>query len=58
LEFDKMRWITDRIIEPTSWLAVGVGALVLSVIVPEGAFYFLLAAAATAAAGIIMRERG
>tara|TARA_R100000687_G_C6399997_1_gene141412 strand:- start:110 stop:277 length:168 start_codon:yes stop_codon:yes gene_type:complete len=53
-----MNWITDRIVEPTSWLAVGVGALVLSVAVPEGAFYFLVAAAATAAAGIIMRERG
>ena len=53
-----MKWITSRIVEPTSWLAVGVGALVLSVFIPQGALYFLIAAAATAAAGILMRERG
>ncbi len=53
-----MNWIRSRIVEPTSWLAVGVGALILSMIMPESAFYFLLAAAVMAAAGIIMRERG
>jgi hypothetical protein len=53
-----MEWVRNRIVEPTSWLAVGVGALVFSVAIPEGAFYFLLAAAVTAAAGILMRERG
>ena len=53
-----MKWIKDRITEPTSWLAVGVGALILSMVIPEGTFYFLLAAAVTAAAGAIMREKG
>ena len=52
-----MDWIRSRITEPTTWLAGGVGALVLSVAVPQGAFYFLVGAAVTAVVGAVLREK-
>ncbi len=53
-----MDWIKSRIIEPTTWLAVGVGAILLSSLMPQWSLYFMILAAATVAAGIIMKERG
>ena len=51
-------WVKGRIIEPTSWIAVGVGALILSMYIPAGGLYFLGAAAVTVVAGIFMKEQG
>lgn len=53
-----MDWIKDRIVEPTTWLAVGVGSILLSMVIPQGTEVFLIAAAGTVAAGIFMREKG
>ena len=51
-------WVVSRIVEPTSWIAVGVGAIVLSILVPVGAPYFLGIAGITAVAGMLMKEQG
>ena len=51
-------WVVSRIVEPTSWIAVGVGAIVLSMLVPVGAPYFLGIAGITAVAGMLMKEQG
>ena len=51
-------WVRDRVVEPTSWIAVGVGALILSMCIPAGGLYFLGAAAVTVVAGIFMKEQG
>tara|TARA_R110002124_G_scaffold227360_1_gene392609 strand:- start:209 stop:394 length:186 start_codon:yes stop_codon:yes gene_type:complete len=51
-------WVKNRIVEPTSWIAVGVGALILSMCIPVGGIYFLGAAAVTVVAGVIMKEQG
>jgi hypothetical protein len=54
-----MNWIKSRIVEPTSWLAVGVGAIVVSSVVPSSvAVWLMIAAAVTVAAGIILKEKG
>ena len=53
-----MKWIKDRIVEPTSWLAVGIGAIVLSMLIPQFAIVFMIIAAVTVAAGVIMKEKG
>ena len=53
-----MKWIKDRIVEPTSWLAIGIGAIVLSILIPKLAFTLMIIAAATVVAGIIMKEKG
>tara|TARA_R110000824_G_scaffold148384_1_gene318116 strand:+ start:977 stop:1141 length:165 start_codon:yes stop_codon:yes gene_type:complete len=53
-----MDWIKDRIVEPTTWIATGVGSILLSMVIPQGAEVFLIVAAATVAAGIFMREKG
>ncbi len=53
-----MDWIKSRIVEPTTWISVGVGAILLSVVVPSGAEIFMIAAAVTVAAGIFMKEKG
>jgi len=53
-----MNWIKSRIVEPTSWLAVGVGAIVISSVVPSIAVWLMIAAAVTVAAGIILKEKG
>ena len=53
-----MNWIKSRIIEPTTWVSVGVGALILSILVPQAAPILLLAAGVTVAAGILMKEKG
>jgi|TARA_R110002020_G_scaffold48763_3_gene138970 hypothetical protein len=53
-----MQWILDRIVEPTTWLAVGVGAIILSMILPQAGPLFLIVAGCTVAAGIFMREKG
>ena len=50
-------WVKNRVVEPTSWIAVGVGALILSVCIPAGGPYFLGAAAVTVVAGIFMKEQ-
>ena len=49
-----MNWVKSRIVEPTSWLAVGVGAIILSMIMPSAAVVFLIIAAATVGLGIFM----
>jgi hypothetical protein len=53
-----MDWIKSRIVEPTTWISVGVGAILLSMVVPRGAPIFLLIAAVTVAAGMFMKEKG
>ncbi len=53
-----MNWVKSRIVEPTSWLAVGVGAIILSMIMPSAAVVFLIIAAATVGLGIFMKEKG
>ena len=53
-----MNWVRSRIVEPTSWIAVGVGAIIISIVVPSAAVYLLIAAAVTVALGIFMKERG
>jgi len=53
-----MDWIKSRIVEPTTWISVGVGAILLSIVVPTGAPIFLLIAAVTVAAGMFMKEKG
>lgn len=55
---DIMSWVKERIVEPTSWVAVGVGALVLSIVAPSAAPVFLIIAAITVALGIFMKEKG
>tara|TARA_Y100001973_G_C5207504_1_gene342656 strand:- start:2063 stop:2239 length:177 start_codon:yes stop_codon:yes gene_type:complete len=53
-----MNWVKSRIVEPTSWIAVGVGAIIISIVVPSAAVYLLIAAAVTVALGIFMKEKG
>ena len=53
-----MKWITERIAEPTTWVAVGVGAIAVSMVVPAAASYLIVVAAVTVAAGIILKEKG
>ena len=53
-----MDWITSRIKEPTTWLSVGMGALVFSVLIPKWAIVLVLVAAVTALAVIVMKEKG
>ena len=53
-----MDWIKDRIVEPTSWVPVGVGAVVLSMVLPAVAPVFLIIAAVTVGLGIFMKEKG
>ena len=55
---DIMNWIKSRIVEPTTWLAVGVGAVVLSMMIPAIAIVLWIIAIATVGAGIFMREKG
>ena len=45
-------------VEPTSWLAVGIGAILVSMLIPKLALTLMIVAAVTVAAGIIMKERG
>ena len=53
-----MTWIKSRIIEPTTWVAVGLGAVVLSAIIPALALAMWCIAAVTIVAGIFMKEKG
>lgn len=53
-----MNWIKSRIVEPTTWLAVGVGAILLSTVVPVAAAWLMIAAAITVAAGVVLKEKG
>ena len=53
-----MDWVKQRIVEPTTWLSVGVGAVILSMILPKAAVFFLIAAAVTVGLGIFMKENG
>tara|TARA_R110000824_G_C15214462_1_gene676985 strand:- start:2415 stop:2582 length:168 start_codon:yes stop_codon:yes gene_type:complete len=53
-----MDWLLDRIVEPTTWCSVGIGAILLSIVIPQGSLYFMILAAATVAAGIFMKEKG
>tara|TARA_Y100001963_G_scaffold146159_1_gene220705 strand:- start:276 stop:497 length:222 start_codon:yes stop_codon:yes gene_type:complete len=53
-----MNWIKSRIVEPTTWLAVGVGAVVLSMMIPAIAIVLWIIAIATVGAGIFMKEKG
>ena len=52
------QWVKSRIVEPTSWIAVGVGSIIISIVVPSAAVYLLIAAAVTVALGIFMKEKG
>ncbi len=51
-------WVKSRIVEPTSWIAVGVGAVVLSIVIPSAATVFLIITAITVGLGIFMKEKG
>jgi|TARA_R110002020_G_scaffold390400_1_gene600879 hypothetical protein len=51
-------WLKSRIIEPTSWIAIGLGAVIASIAVPSVAIYLLSASAVTVAFGIFMKEKG
>ena len=53
-----MNWIKSRLNEPTTWLAVGIGAVVLSIIIPQASLTFLVIAAVTVGAGVFMKEKG
>ena len=53
-----MTWIKSRIIEPTTWVAVGLRAVVISMILPATAFAMWCLAAVTIAAGVFMKEKG
>jgi energy-converting hydrogenase Eha subunit A len=53
-----LSWLKSRIIEPTSWIAIGLGAVIVSIAIPDIAIYLLIAAAVTVALGVIMKERG
>lgn len=53
-----INWVTSRIIEPTSWIAVGLGAVIVSLLLPNIAAYLLTAAAVTVALGVFMKEKG
>ena len=53
-----MSWIKSRIVEPTTWLAVGVGAVVLSMMIPAIAIALWIIAICTVGAGIFMKEKG
>ena len=53
-----LSWLKSRIIEPTSWIAIGLGAVIISIAIPDIAIYLLIAAAVTVALGVIMKERG
>ena len=53
-----MNWIKSRIVEPTTWLAVGVGAVVLSMMIPAIAIALWIIAIGTVGAGIFMKEKG
>ena len=35
-----MEWVKKRVVEPTSWLAIGVGAVILSMMMPTWAIWF------------------
>ena len=52
-----MEWVKKRVVEPTSWLAIGMGAVVLSMMMPTWAIWFWCVAGATVVAGIVMKER-
>ena len=52
-----MDWVRNRIVEPTSWIAIGVGAIILSMIMPSWAMWFWCIAGATVVAGVIMKEK-
>ena len=52
-----MDWVMERIVEPTSWIAIGVGAIILSMIMPSWAMWFLCIAGATVVAGVVMKEK-
>ena len=52
-----MDWVRNRIVEPTSWIAIGVGSIILSMIMPSWAMGFLCIAGATVVAGVIMKEK-
>ena len=54
---DIMNWIKSRIVGPTTWLAVGVGAVVLSMMIPAIAIVLWIIAIATVGAGIFMKEK-
>ena len=53
-----MEWVKKRVVEPTSWLAIGVGAVILSMMMPSWSIWFWCVAGATVVAGIVMKERG
>tara|TARA_R100000995_G_scaffold73232_1_gene42023 strand:- start:264 stop:434 length:171 start_codon:yes stop_codon:yes gene_type:complete len=53
-----MSWVKSRIVEPTTWLAIGVGAVVLSMLIPAIALALWIIALCTVGAGIFMKEKG
>ena len=53
-----MSWVKSRIVAPTTWIAVGVGAVVLSMFIPAIALVLWIIALGTVAAGMVMKEKG
>ena len=52
-----MEWVKKRVVEPTSWISVGAGAIILSMMIPSWAIVLWCVAGATVVAGIVMKER-
>ena len=52
-----MDWVKKRIIEPTSWISIGVGAIILSMLMPSMGIWLWCIAGATVVAGVIMKEK-
>ena len=52
-----MDWVKKRIIEPTSWISIGVGAIILSMLMPSIGIWLWCIAGATVVAGVIMKEK-
>ena len=54
---EMMEWVRKRVVEPSTWAAMGVGAIVMSMMLPAWAMWFWCVAAVTVVAGIVMKER-
>jgi|TARA_R110000824_G_scaffold67401_8_gene174700 hypothetical protein len=53
-----LSWIKKRIVEPTTWLAVGLASVIVSIMIPVIAMWLWCISAITVAAGIFMKEKG
>ena len=54
---EMMEWVRKRVVEPSTWAATGVGAIIMSMMLPSWAMWFWCVAAVTVVAGIVMKEK-